>query len=743
MLQILWLIPVLPLLAAGLTALFKQSQRKPAATLAIGSMALALCLSCVAFAQTVGGEAVRQVHNFDWFQIGNSTLQLGWILDPLTASMLVMVTFVGLLIFIYSVGYMAHDENFTRFFCFLSLFAAAMLGLVIANSLLLLFICWELVGLSSYLLIGFWYHKPSAAAAAKKAFITTRIGDIGFFLGMLWLYKATGTLLFYDGGHGCLELSALTKLVAQTIGGGMLVSTAISLLIFCGAVGKSGQVPLHVWLPDAMEGPTPVSALIHAATMVAAGVFLVARVYPLMQATPGHIQPPVAAHNSVAADVSPLTVSRDNRTRLTTAATVEKTNVRTVAQKTVSEGESDLAREPVAIRISTALKVVTWVGAITALFAALVAVAQNDIKRILAYSTVSQLGYMMMGLGVGGVAVGMFHLMTHAFFKALLFLGAGSVIHGCHDEQDIRRMGGLRKFMPVTFVTYAAGMMALAGVPLFFSGFWSKDEILDAAHRWGVSQGPFILSALGAVLTAFYMTRQVCYVFFGNQRGAGLESEPAHGDHDASQPHESPPVMTVPLVILAVFAVFLGFLGTPLWPWFQSFLRGEAVHFEPAHMMELLPKILLSTVIVAVGGGLGWWLYGRKSVVSADQPDILERRLPRTFRWLNRKFYVDELYEATVIRFNAVWATICDVLDRWFWGGLVKVVALLAQGFAHLSKFFDEFFVNGGFDAGCRRITGGGRLMSRLQDGQVQNYLRMIALALVALVLVLAWGFGK
>src|SRR5947209_6748094 len=422
---------------------------------------------------------------------------------------------------------MAHDENFTRFFCFLSRFAAAMLGLVIANSLLLLFICWEIVGLTSYLLIGFWYHKPSAAAAAKKAFITTRIGDLAFLLGMVWLYSQTGTLLFYtDHGRGCLQEGALGQLVAQTTSAGMLVSTAIGLLIFCGAIGKSGQVPLHVWLPDAMEGPTPVSALIHAATMVAAGVFLVARVYPLMSAAPVGAPPD-----------------------------------------------------------TTVLHVITWIGVITAVFAATIAVAQTDIKRILAYSTVSQLGFMMMGLGVGGVAVGMFHLITHAFFKALLFLGAGSVIHGCQEEQDIRCMGGLRKFMPVTFATYAIGMMSFSGVPLFFSGFWSKDEILHHAHLWNISHWPFYLGLFGAFLTAFYMTRQVFYVFFGNCRlalGTTTASEQRTVEHAGlptkanphvelpAGPHESPPVMTTPLVILAVFAIVLGFIGTPVWPWFQD-----------------------------------------------------------------------------------------------------------------------------------------------------------------------------
>src|SRR5229473_2821537 len=281
--QNLWLIPSMPVLAAGLSAFAKQRNRRFAASVAIGSMFFSLLLSLTAFAQVLHfsgkGIEARQVVNIPWFQVGNEWLKLGWVLDPLTAVMLVMVTFVGLLIFIYSLGYMAHDENFTRFFCFLSLFAGAMLGVVIANSLLLLFICWEIVGLASYLLIGFWYHKPSAAAAAKKAFIATRIGDIGFFLGLLWLYSASGTLLFYDDGKGCLEAAAITKMVGLLTFGGMAVSTIISLLIFCGAMGKSGQVPLHVWLPDAMEGPTPVSALIHAATMVAAGVFLVARVF--------------------------------------------------------------------------------------------------------------------------------------------------------------------------------------------------------------------------------------------------------------------------------------------------------------------------------------------------------------------------------------------------------------------------------------------------------------------------------
>jgi NADH-quinone oxidoreductase subunit L len=698
--QHLWLIPALPLTAAGLGALLKQHQRRLAAFLAISSMILALALSCMAFASVLQhpghGSVARQVVNFFWFQFGDpqmadTTLRLGWVLDPLSAVMLVMVSLVGLLIFIYSLGYMAHDENFARFFCFLSLFAAAMLGLVIANSLLLLFICWEIVGLTSYLLIGFWYHKPSAAAAAKKAFITTRIGDLALLLGMVWLYSQTGTLLFYDGGHGCLEQTALAKLVAQTTVLGMAASTGIGLLIFCGAIGKSGQVPLHVWLPDAMEGPTPVSALIHAATMVAAGVFLVARVYPLM-----------AAHPALTAAVP------------------------------------------------GALQVVTWVGVITAVFAASIAVAQTDIKRILAYSTVSQLGFMMLGLGTGGVAVGMFHLITHAFFKALLFLGAGSVIHGCQNEQDIRRMGGLRKLMPLTFATYAVGMLALSGFPLIFSGFWSKDEILHAAHGWS-TPAPFYLGLFAALLTAFYMTRQVCYVFLGSARssrhkethssGAPLgKSAPPHvGGYEA---HESPPVMVVPLLVLAAFAVLLGFIGTPAWPWFQCFLTGEPATGQLAKLLqpEVLKLMALSSLVAFAGLGLGWWLYGRRPVRSADEPDALDRFQPEVLALLSRKYFVDEIYEGSVIRFNAWGARACDWLDYWVWNGVVQLVSLLVVGLGWFDRVFDEHVVNLGFDEGCRRLTNGCTSMSRLQCGRVQRYLRIIGVALVVLVLFLIWG---
>ncbi len=668
----LWLVPAVPMLASGVIALLKQPRRKPAAALAIGSLGFSLLVSLVAFAHVLSGwmhhEAVRETLSFSWIQVGAAHVELGWVLDPLAAVMMVMVSFVGLLIFIYSVGYMAHDENFTRFFCFLSLFAGAMLGVVIANSLLLLFMCWELVGLTSYLLIGFWYHKPSAAAAAKKAFLTTRVGDIFFLLGMVWLFAQTGTLLFYNYGAGSMEPLALGGLLASPAGLGLSAAGAIGLLIFAGAAGKSGQLPLHVWLPDAMEGPTPVSALIHAATMVAAGVYLIARVYPLMQAG------------------------------------------------------------ALAGGTTTALTVVTWVGASTALFAALIAVGQNDIKRILAYSTVSQLGYMMAGLGMGGVAVGMFHLITHAFFKALLFMGAGSVIHGCHEEQDVRHMGGLRTAMPVTFVTYAVGMLALSGFPLLFSGFWSKDGILEAAQHWSVAKGPFYMLVFGAILTAFYMTRQVSYVFFGNWRGHG-------------KAHESPAVMTAPLAILAFFAVALGFIGTPAWPWFRAFLNGQAAGLDLARFQEpgLLPLMASSSLAVLVGLGLGWWLYGNKQS-RAEEPDVLERAARPVWMGLHGKFFVDELYGATVIAFYAWWARVADWLDRRVWGGAVAGVALLFRGWAHLNRLLDIHWVDGGFDKSCEELASGGGLLARVQNGRVQGYLRLLALGIVILAMILIWS---
>ncbi len=669
--QLLWLIPALPLLAAAIGALTPRSGRTVAAGSAIAAMGISFLLSCGALVTALAQPAAHFTSNFNWFELGAGAVRLGWLLDPLTALMCVMVTFVGLLIFVFSTGYLRTDPNFTRFFCFLSLFAAAMLGLLVANSLLLLFICWELVGLASYLLIGFWFHKPEAAAAAKKAFITTRIGDLGLLVGMLWLYDSTGSLLFYDGGNGVLEAGALDSLAAQTTLGGLAVSTAIGLLIFCGAIGKSGQFPLHVWLPDAMEGPTPVSALIHAATMVAAGVFLVARVYPLMAA------------------------------------------------------DQLLAGVPL-----HALTVVATVGAITALLGALIAVGQHDIKRVLAFSTVSQLGYMMLAIGVGAWPAAIFHLLTHAFFKALLFLGAGSVIHAAHHEQDIRRLGGLRGPMRVTFATFAIGMMALAGVPFLFSGFWSKEGILHAAHAWNVSPLPLYAGLAAVVLTAFYMTRLVAEVFLGAPRTP-----------EAQHAHENSAVMTVPLILLAVGAIALGFLGTPAWPWLQTRLLGEtAVHghslFEGGGLM------LLSIVLVALGLGAGWALYCRRPRATANARDPLATRAPGVFGALAGRLGFDEFYAATFGRLSSGMAALSDGLDRHVWDGAVRFLGRLGEFGGVVNREADEDLLNRGFDQGAEALRGAGQDYSRAQTGETHGYLRTIAIGFVLLVLVVLMGGG-
>jgi len=655
----LWLVPAVPFAAAVIILSLGKSRRKSAVVLAIGGQIVVLAISIVAFLPTLQTHGFRAVQNFTWFTFGEQTLRLGFVLDPLASVMLVMISLVGLCIFVFSVGYMAGDKNFTRFFAYLSFFSGAMLGVVIANSLLLLFMFWELVGLASYLLIGFWIERPSAAAAAKKAFITTRIGDMGFFLGMLWLYNRSGTLLFYDGGRGCLEGAGLALLGAS--------ATFIALLIFCGAVGKSGQFPLHVWLPDAMEGPTPVSALIHAATMVAAGVFLVARVYPLFS---------LGAINGV----------------------------------------------------TSSLTVVVWIGVTTALMAALIAIAQADIKRILAYSTVSQLGLMMVSLGVGGVAAGIMHLLAHGFFKALLFLGSGSVIHGCHGEQDIRKMGGLRRLMPVTFGTYAIGMMALSGVPLFFSGGWTKEEILHATAHWPRSHVPYYLMLAGVVLTALYMTRQMIYVFFGNRRSA------------AEHAHESPRVMTMPLIVLAIGAVFLSVVLTTAWPWLHGYLMGEPVHFEIAHLIQ--PMLFVSLVLVGAGIAMGIWFYSKAGAQNGDRPaevDPLEYAQPALFRFLANKMWIDELYARTIIAFAWASARLSDWMDRYFWDGLVRGFGAIGQLFGMFTADVDERGINAGVDETTVGARGLGRLLSSAHSGQIQIYLGVVAVGMLALLLLYAW----
>ena len=646
-----WLIPAAPLVASILILAFGTAARRAAAAVAILGQIAALTMSIFAFVPTLHSHGFRAIQNFTWFTFGEQILRIGFVLDPLAAAMLMMIALVGLCIFVFSIGYMAEDKNFSRFFAYLSFFSGAMLGVVVANSLLLLFVFWELVGLASYLLIGFWIERPSAAAAAKKAFITTRIGDMGFFLGILWLYHRSGTLLFYDGGRGCLEPLALSAIGSSV--------TLVALLIFCGAVGKSGQFPLHVWLPDAMEGPTPVSALIHAATMVAAGVFLVARVYPIFS---------VGAINGV----------------------------------------------------TTSLTIVVWIGVITGLMAALIAVAQFDIKRILAYSTVSQLGLMMVSLGVGGVAAGIMHLLAHGFFKALLFLGAGSVIHGVHHEQDIRKMGGLRRLMPITFSTYAIGMMALSGVPFFFSGGWTKEEILHATSNWPRSHLPHYLMLIGVILTALYMTRQIIYVFFGNRRAAS-EHAP-----------ESPSVMTLPLIVLAVCAIFFSLVLTPAWPWLGSYLTGHPARFDPHLLIQ--PMIIVSLAFVGAGVAIGIWIYRR-----AGETDPIQHAQPALFRFLENKMWIDEIYDRTVIALSWILARLSDWMDRHVWDGLVRGVGAVGQFLARLTTSADERVINAGVDEGTIGAQGFGRVMSRWHSGQIQTYLGAVALGMLALVLLYAW----
>jgi NADH-quinone oxidoreductase subunit L len=661
-----WLVPAVPL-AASLAILFLAGKnRAVSSALAIIGQVVALLFSIISFVPTLRTAGYRATQNFTWFSFGEQTLRIGFVIDPLAAAMLIMITLVGLCIFVFSTGYMRGDKDFARFFAYLSFFSAAMLGVVIANSLLLLFICWELVGVASYLLIGFWIERPSAAAAANKAFITTRIGDLGLFLGLLWLYGKSGTLLFYDNGHGCIENAALVSLGAN--------ATLIALLIFFGAVGKSGQFPLHVWLPDAMEGPTPVSALIHAATMVAAGVFLVARVYPLFSG--------VAAGGGDPGDVARLNAVGYNTT--------------------------------------PSLTVVVTIGVITALMASLIALAQFDIKRILAYSTVSQLGLMMVSLGVGGVAAGILHLIAHGFFKALLFLGAGSVIHGLHHEQDIRKMGGLRFAMPITFITYAIGVMNLSGVPLFFAGGWTKEGILHATAHWHVSQLPYYLMLLGVVLTALYMTRQFIYVFLGSRHIASVQA------------HESPKVMTRPLIVLATSSILLVAILTSAWPWFHSYLNGERPTFHLALLFQ--PMILLSLALVAAGFGLGWFIYR-----DVDQDDPFAQAQPAVFRFFENKLWLDELYNHTVIALAKLAAQIADWMDRNIWDGLVRLTGGLGGLFGALTKSFDESAINSGADRLSQEARAIGRVLSKGHSGQIQTYLGAIALGMLALLLIYAW----
>jgi NADH-quinone oxidoreductase subunit L len=540
------LIPLLPAISFIIVGFFLRRLPILAATVSV-------CMSLISFALSLGAGygVIAQTITVDhpliqripWFSIAGLTVDMGVYIDPISAMMLFIVTLVALMVQIYSIGYMHGDAGFGRFFAYLSLFASAMLGLVIAVNFVQLFVFWELVGLCSYLLIGYYFHKVSAREAAKKAFITTRIGDFGLLVGILFLQILFGTLDFHQ------LASHVPAYVAQH---GTNLLTIVAILIFLGPIGKSGQFPLHVWLPDAMEGPTPVSALIHAATMVVAGVYLVARAFFLFSILPN------------------------------------------------------------------AMEVIAWIGAFTACFAASIAFTQRDIKRILAYSTVSQLGYMMLALGVGSVTASMFHLMTHAFFKALMFLAAGAVLHGLPDKNDIFEMGGLRHKMPVTFAAMTIGVLAISGIPPF-AGFFSKDEILLAVSQ--VSMPLYTIAVATSFMTAFYMARLLIVVFCGAEK-------------PDNHPHEAPMSMRIPLVVLGVLAVIGGYI--PYANHFGDWVRFGSASHEGLHWGIAATSAVLSILAIS----LAWLIYG-SGKVSADN---LSWRFHILYKLSFRKYYMDEFY---------------------------------------------------------------------------------------------------
>lgn len=631
MIDYIWVVIALPLAGAIANHFVGRKLGEPrSAHLAITAMVGAFAYAAVSareffISDTASEEAITVVHLFDWIPGLGATAELLW--DPLAATMTLVVTGVGTLIHIYAMGYMHGDERFSRFFTYLNLFIASMLILVLANNFALLFVGWELVGLSSYLLISFWYTRPSAAAAGKKAFIVNRIGDFGFMIALMIVFTSFGTLSYTQVLHEPGEVI------------GASTATAIGLLLLVGAAGKSAQIPLYVWLPDAMEGPTPVSALIHAATMVTAGVYMVARTGAIYQL-------------------------------------------------------SDVAGGAVAT-----------VGAATALLAATIAIAQRDIKRVLAYSTISQLGYMFMAVGVAGYVAGVFHLVTHAVFKALLFLGAGSVIHGMSDEQDMTKMGGLRKAMPVTHATMLLATLAIAGIPPL-AGFWSKDEILAVLFEKG---GYFIalwgVGLLTALITAFYMARQYFLVFSGNPRWD-------KGVH----PHESPRSMTGPLVILAVLTVGIGFVNTPWRLGLEHFLEPA---FDGINIAQAPsdPALLYLLAAISVGAGvvgiaMAWALYSYADEIT--QLRILAK-VRRPFMAFEHGYWVDDVYNTLIVQPGktiSVWAA--RVVDQEWIDGLV----------------------NG---------TGGivsrlGRRLRPVQSGFVRAYGALLAVGTVAL---LVWVVGR
>ncbi len=667
MLSNAWLIPVLPLLAFILIAFFGKRLPGRGSYVGIGAILITFVYSVMILITVMGGKSLEI--SKDWFITGQTHVGVGLLIDPLAAVMLVVISTVALMVQIYSLGYMHGEKRFSWYYAALCLFTAAMFSLVIANNYLQLYISWEIMGLCSYLLIGFWYEKKSASNAAMKAFITTRVGDVGFFIGISLLFIVTGTFSF-----------AVAKefIEVEHVAPGIL--TAIGLLIFCGAVGKSAQFPLHVWLPDAMEGPTPVSALIHAATMVAAGIYLVARSFFILE----------AAHHS-------------------------------------------------------AFTVIAVIGTITAVMGATIAVTMSDIKKVLAYSTISQLGYMIAALGVGGYVAGTFHLMTHAFFKALLFLGAGSVIHGV-GTQNIYEMGGLGKKMKITMVTFFIACLSIAGIfPL--SGFWSKDEILADAFRSG-NYVIFGLLVFTAFLTAFYMFRLFFLVFTGEPRGNG-------------HAHESPPVMSYPLMFLAVPAALAGLVGSP----FMGNAFAKFVGLPGEHLPELTAEtyILMGvSLLVAVSGiGLAYLIY-YKRVISEEK--IIEK-IKFVYEAAQNKYYLDELYMKVFYTVTVVFGQFANKFDRLVVDGAVKgATGAVLKASKEVSTFdkkaidglvnmvggatvaqssaaqrFDEGVIDGTVNGIGTFIKTTGRRMRSIQTGNLLNYALIAFIAeVIALFIALA-----
>ena len=628
------LIPLLPFIGFLIAGLFGKYLKERAATVAIAGVGGAFVFSVSALIDVLGGTIIDE-NLYSWIAIGNLSINVGFQVDQLTAVMLMVVTTLSTLIHIYSVGYMHGDKGFARFFAYLELFTFFMLVLVMANNFLLLFVGWEGVGLCSYLLIGFWYEKKSASDAGIKAFVVNRVGDFGFVLGMMLIFVTFGTLDFTDVFKAVSTIGAGQQI--SLLGIEMSVITLICLLLFVGATGKSAQIPLYVWLPDAMEGPTPVSALIHAATMVTAGVFMVARCAPL------------------------FTLSH------------------------------------------TALTVVAVVGGVTAFFAATIGLVQNDIKRVIAYSTISQLGYMFLGLGVGAFSAGIFHLTTHAFFKGLLFLASGSVIHALSGEQDMRRMGSLKSKIKVTYAVFVIGSLALAGI-VPFAGFFSKDEILWSVYNAGsLGRGLWYVGIAGAFMTAFYSFRLIYLTFYGKSR---MDHEVEH------HVHESPKVMTVPLMILAFFSVTIGFLGMPLIEHgnrFAEFLSPVFPHVthggEGGHGLEI-GLMIFSVCVAAAGIAVAYMMY----VKDTNIPNRIAERFKGLYDLLLNKYRVDEVYNSVFVE------------------GLVHRLAKVLHTVGDV-KIIDGFI--NGMAAAIGRTSERGR---KLQTGFVQEYAFTMGLGLVVLM---------